>query len=103
MEPTESGKKPERVRGVERSLEIQLGEVGGVDLRPTRFFLWTGVEREGRERVLSLDSPPRSLSLPRRPREMTAGALRVRALGNPLMTLALVGVHAAKKLRRATR
>jgi hypothetical protein len=69
-----------RVRGVERSFEVQLGPLGGFDLRPTRFFVWSGAEREGRER------------------ELRAGAVRVRSLGNPLMTAALAGVHAARKI-----
>ena len=89
-----------RVRGVERSVEVQLGPLGGFDLRPTRFFLWAGEAREGRERVVSLGSAPRSLRIPRREREVRAGAVRVRSLGNPLMTVALAGVHVARKLSK---
>jgi hypothetical protein len=92
-----------RVRGVERSLEVQLGPLGGFDLRPTRFFVWTGGEREGRERVVSLGSAPRSLMIPRRERELRAGAVRVRSLGNPLMTAALAGVHAARRISETRR
>lgn len=103
MQPSERAKEPERVRGVERSLQVQLGELGGFDLRPTRFFLWTGAEREGRERVLPLGSAPRNLRIPRRPRELDAGPVQVRTLGNPLMTIALASVHAARKLRRSAR
>jgi hypothetical protein len=103
MERSKSGQKPERVRGVERSVQVQLGALGGFDLRPTRFFLWTGEEREGNERVLPLGSAPRSLLIPRRPREIDAGPVHVKTLGNPLMTVALAGVHAARRLRKATR
>lgn len=88
-----------RVRGVERSLEVQVGPLGGFDLRPTRFFLWMGSTRD-RERIVSLGSAPRSLLVPRRERELRAGAVRVRSLGNPLMTVALAGVHAARKASR---
>jgi hypothetical protein len=95
-------KKPDRVRGVERSVQIQLGSIGGFDLRPTRFFVWSGEEREGHERVLPLGSAPRSILIPRRPREIDAGPVHVRTLGNPLMTLALAGVHAARRLRSRT-
>lgn len=98
MPLVERGERPERVRGRERSLEIQLGPLGGVDLRPTRCFLWAGEEREGRERVVSLGLPPRNLVLPRREREVRAGAVRIRSLGNPLLTVALASVHAARKL-----
>lgn len=92
-----------RVRGVERSFEVQLGPLGGFDLRPTRFFLWSGDVREGRERIVSLGSAPRSLVIPRREREVRAGPVRVRSLGSPLMTVALAGVHAARKLSETRR
>ena len=89
---------PVRRRGVERSLEVQLGSLGGFDLRPTRVFVWGGAERAGRERIVPLGSPPRSLRIPRREREHQAGAVHVRSLGNPLMTIALAGVHVARRL-----
>lgn len=91
--------KLDRVRGVERSLEIQLGRLGGVEVRPTRFFVWSGEERAEGGRVLSLGRAPRNLLIPRRPRQVQAGSVRIRSLGNPLMTIALAGVHAARKLR----
>jgi hypothetical protein len=96
-------RESDRVRGRERSLEIQLGGLGGFEVRPTRFFLWSGEEREGRERVLSLGSAPRSLTLPRREREVRAGSVRVRSLGNPLMTVALAGVHAVRRAVQETK
>lgn len=99
--PSGTGKPPERVRGVERSVQVQVGSLGGFDLRPTRFFLWGGTEREGNERILPLGARPRNLLVPRRPRELHAGSVHVRALGNPLMTIALAGVQAAKRIRKA--
>ena len=89
---------PVRRRGVERSLEIQLGPLGGIDLRPTRVFVWVGGEREGRQRILPLGSAPRNLRIPRRERELQAGAVQIRSLGNPLMTIALAGVQAARQI-----
>lgn len=93
----------DRVRGRERSLEIQVGGLGGFEVRPTRLFLWSGGDRDGRERVVSLGSAPRSLTLPRREREVRAGAVRVRSLGNPLMTVALAGVHVVRRAVRETK
>jgi hypothetical protein len=93
--------KPERVRGVERSLQVEVRGVGGFELRPTRFFVWGGEERAANERILPFGSAPRSLTIPRRPRERQAGAFELRTLGNPVMTVALAGVHAARALRRA--
>jgi hypothetical protein len=89
-----------RVRGRERELEVQVGPLGGFELRPTRIFVWLGEERAERQRIVSLGSAPRSLMIPRREREMLAGNLRVRSLGNPLMTIALAGVHAFRAARR---
>jgi hypothetical protein len=93
--------KPERIKGVERSLAVQVGTLGGFDLRPTRFFVWAGAERGMAERVLPLGSPPRNIKIARRPREVQAGSVHVRTLGNPLMTIALAGVYAAREWRRA--
>ena len=99
MAEPQSDRNPARVRGVERSLQVQVGALGGFELRPTRVFVWGGAERQGRERILPLGSAPRSLTIPRRPRELHARGVEVRTLGNPLMTIALAGVHAARKLR----
>ena len=103
MGSEERERKPARVRGVERSLEVQVGSLGGFDLRPTRFFVWAGEDRKGRERVVPLDSPPRNLRIPRRERRVEVGLVRARTLGNPLMTIALAGVHAAKKVNAERR
>ena len=67
-------RKEELVRGVERCLEVQLGSLGGFELRPTRCFLWAGDERSG-ERIVSVGRTPRSLMVPRRERHMDAGAV----------------------------
>ncbi|MGH3042412.1 MAG: hypothetical protein ACRDNG_11870 [Gaiellaceae bacterium] len=92
--------KPERISGVERSLQLEIRGLGGIELRPTRVFVWGGEKRAGNERILPLGSAPRSLTIPRRPRERQAGAVELRTLGNPVLTVALAGVHAARALRR---
>ena len=92
--------KPDRIRGVERSLQLKVRGLGGFELRPTRVFLWGGEERSATERILPLGSAPRSLTIPRRPRERRAGSVELTTLGNPVMTLALAGVHVARALRR---
>jgi hypothetical protein len=101
MSRIERRKSEARVRGRERELEVQVGALGGFEVRPTRLFLWAGHQRGGRERIVSLGSAPRSLMIPRRERELLAGAVRVRMLGNPVMTLALAGVHAVRAARRS--
>lgn len=92
--------KPDRIRGVERSLQVKVRGLGGFELRPTRVFLWGGEERSATERILPLGSAPRSLTIPRRPRERRAGSVELTTLGNPVMTLALAGVQVARALRR---
>jgi hypothetical protein len=98
MPPIERRRSTEVVRGVERSLEVKIAGLGGFELRPTRLFLWSGEEREASERIVSLGTEPRSLDIPRREHELRAGAIEVRTLGNPLLTLALAGVHAIRRL-----
>lgn len=90
-----------RVRGRERGFEVQLGELGGFELRPTRFFLWTGAERQERERILSLGRAPRNLLIPRKESEYRAGSVRVRAVGNPLMTVALAAIQTVRTVKRS--
>jgi hypothetical protein len=92
--------KPERIRGVERSLQVEIRGLGGLELRPTRLFVWSGDERAQSERILPLGSAPRTLTIPRRRRERQTGAVEMTTLGNPLMTIALAGVHAAKAIGR---
>jgi hypothetical protein len=94
-EPDRSPAVP--VTGVERAFEVQLGSLGGFELRPTRLFLWSGGSREQGQRVLPIGGAPRSLDIPRQERELQAGAVHVRTLGNPLMTIALAGVHAVRR------
>jgi hypothetical protein len=91
-----SGDEP--VKGVERTLELQLGNLGGFELRPTRLFLWAGDERGDQERIVPFGGEPRSLDLAREEHELRAGSVRMRTLGNPLMTIALAGVHAVRRL-----
>ena len=97
-EAAEAEPKPVLRNGVERSVEVQLGALGGLELRPTRMFVWGGSDREGRERIVSLGRAPQNLRSPHRERELQAGALHVRSLGNPLMTMALAGVHVARRI-----
>src|ERR687893_526868 len=103
MSRVERSEGAARIRGRERELEIQVGGLGGFEDRPTRIFVWPGGDRGGRERVISLGTQPRSLMIPRREREVRAGSLRVRSLGNPLMTIALACVHAVRAARQKAR
>ena len=97
-----SPQPPATRTSVERSLEVQVGSLGGFELRPTRMFLWGGTEREG-QRVVALGAPPTPSLNQTRERELHAGALEIRTHGSPLMTVALAGVHAVREFRRALR
>lgn len=91
---------PEPVAGAERSFQVEVHGLGGFELRPTRLFVWGGGERDRSERVLPLGSAPRSLEIAHRVRERQAGAVELKTLGNPVMTVALAGVHAVRALGR---
>ena len=95
--------KPERIRNVERSLQVEIRGLGGFELRPTRIFVWGGDERGATERILPLGAAPRSLTIPRRLRERQSGVITLKTLGNPILTVALAGVHSARALRRRAR
>jgi hypothetical protein len=100
MHEEQEGAKPMRIRGVERSLQVEVRGLGGFELRPTRVFVWGGDERRATERILPLGSAPRSLTIPRRLRQRRAGVVELRTLGNPVLTVALAGVQVARSLRR---
>jgi hypothetical protein len=90
-------RSPEEVRGLERTLEVRLGSLGGFELRPTRLFLWAGAERERTLRVIPLAERPAGLEYPHRETSTRAGAVEVRTRGNPLLTIAMAGVIAFKR------
>jgi hypothetical protein len=88
-----------RSRTHERSVQIEVGRAFGVDVRPTRLFVWLGSERD-RARILPFGRPPRLLRLPRRERHWRAGPVQVTVLGNPILTLSQAGVAIARVARR---
>jgi hypothetical protein len=94
-------RRPDEIVGVERSVEVKLGSLGGFELRPTRLFVWSGPEREGNERLVQLGDRPAGLDYRRTETSTRAGALEVRTLGNPLMTIALAGAIALKRWAEA--
>jgi hypothetical protein len=97
MGPVGRDRSPEPITGVERSLEVKLGSLGGFELRPTRLFLWKGPERAASEKVVPIGERPAALDYERHETTTRAGGVELRALGNPLMTIALAGVIAFKK------
>jgi hypothetical protein len=87
--------------GTERALEIELGGLGGFELRPTRVFVWTGDERAGNERLVPLAERPVGLDRSRRESILHVGPVKVRSRGNPLMTVALAGAIAFRRWAEA--
>ena len=94
MAPVEHERSAEKRTDVERSVEVRLGSLGGFELRPTRLFLWQGGTRRERERVVSFGREPIGLGRSRNDSTLRAGAVEVRANGNPLVTIALAGIVA---------
>ena len=97
MSSLDRQRTPEPVRGQERALEVRLGGLGGIEIRPTRVFLWKGEEREGAERVVPLAERPVGLEHERVETTTRAGSVEVRSVGNPVMTIALAGAIALRR------
>ena len=86
-------------RGVERQIVLQVGPLVGIDVRPSRLFVWYGSERTGAERIVSLDRAPRVLRRARPRRYVQLRGLEVSYLGNPAVTLALASGAWYRRLR----
>ena len=85
-------------QGRERQLSIQAGPLFGVDLRPSRLFIWLGDERRGQERVVSLDRPPKVLRGQPRRRFLKLGPAEISYLGNPAVTLTLSAYNYGRRV-----
>jgi len=88
-------------QGVERQIVLQVGPLAGVDVRPSRLFLWYGEERSGAERIVSLDKAPRVLRRAHPRRYVQLPGIEVSYLGNPAVTLALASGAWYRRLRDA--
>ncbi len=89
----------------ERRVAVQVGDLFGMDVRPSRTFVWLGRRRAGSEVIMSLGGPP---SVPRRPLEehtTQVGAAQITYAGNPAVTVPLSAYRAAREAlrRRAAR
>lgn len=85
----------------ERTVVVYVGGWGGAELRPTRLFLWLGRRESGHEWLLPLapGGPPRLLRRARRRRYLSLGrGWEVSYLGNPGVTLGLVGYRLARRM-----
>lgn len=89
MSLVEANKATVAEHGHERQVSVQAGPLFGVDLRPSRLFVWLGDERHGQERVVSLDRPPKVLRGQHRRRFLRIGGAEISYLGNPAVTLGL--------------
>lgn len=96
MALVERERHPEQVRGIERTLEVRLGTLGGFELRPTRLFLWKGSERD-EERLVAFGERPSGLDYERHETSTRAGSVEMRTVGNPLLTIAMAGVIAFRR------
>jgi hypothetical protein len=91
-----------RTVGEERSFVLQVGALFGVDVRPSRVFVWGGNDR-GSRRIVPLGRSPKTMVIPRRRRQFRAGPVEVTLLGNPLVTLGQAGVTALRAARKEGR
>lgn len=87
----------------ERRVAVQVGTLFGLDVRPSRTFVWLGRRRPGAEAILPLGGPP---SLPRRPleeRTKQVGPTEITYAGSPAVTVPLTAYRAAREALRARR
>lgn len=90
-------------RGQERGLSVTVGRWGGAELRPTRVFVWLGDRDLGHERVLPTGREPRLLRGARRRRHLRLGTCHIAFLGNPAVTLGLLGLNVARRAPTTSR
>ncbi len=87
----------------ERRIAVQVGTLFGLDVRPSRTFIWLGDRRAGEETIVSFGGPP---SVPRRALEehtTHVGAAEITYAGNPAVTVPLSAYRAARQAWRARR
>ncbi|MCB0872232.1 MAG: hypothetical protein KDC36_02510 [Thermoleophilia bacterium] len=84
---------------VERCVEVRIWPVGGVEVRPTRVFLWMGPSRR-LLRVVPLGGVPNPEAKPLREHVYRFGPVSARHLGNPTLTLAASGTRIMGRLMR---
>jgi len=89
----------------ERQVTVQVGRLGGCDLRPSRLFFWLGRDRDRRQRIVSYGRPPKVLRKPRRRAYVHLGVIEISYLGNPVVTVPLSLSRGLRHLwqRRAVR
>ncbi len=84
----------------ERRVELQLGDVGGVDVRPSRTFVWLGRREPGHEAIVSLGTAPRVPREPRPEHTVHLGQVEITYAGNPAVTLPLSAYQTVRGLLR---
>ncbi|MFN8122441.1 MAG: hypothetical protein U0237_08435 [Thermoleophilia bacterium] len=84
---------------LERSVTVQVWPLGGVEVRPTRVFVWAGPRRR-LLRVIPLGGVPRAPRRPVRERGYGVGPVRGHHRGSPLVTVTQAGVRAAARAVR---
>lgn len=84
----------------ERRVAVQIGDLFGLDVRPSRTFVWLGRRVEGEEAVLSLGKPPKVLPETTPLRSKRVAGADITYLGSPAYTLPLSLTLTAKHLWR---
>ena len=84
-------------RGHERALAVTAGPWGGAEIRPTRLFVWLGPRDRGHELVLPTGLQPRLLRAGRHRRHLRLGGCQITFLGNPLLTLGILGYNVVRR------
>jgi hypothetical protein len=84
----------------ERRVAVQVGDLFGLDVRPSRTFVWIGRRVEGEEAVLSLGKAPKVLPETTPVRSKRIAGAEVTYAGSPAYTLSKSLAATAKHLWR---
>lgn len=84
----------------ERRVAVQVGDLFGFDVRPSRTFVWIGRRVEGEEAVLSLGKAPKVLPVDTPVQSKRVGPAEITYAGSPAYTLPLSLTLTAKHLWR---
>ena len=84
----------------ERRVAVQVGDLFGLDVRPSRTFVWLGRRVQGEEAVLSLGKPPKVLPETTPLRSKRVAGAEITYAGSPAYTLPLSLTLTAKHLWR---
>ncbi len=95
--PRQPPQPPATTTPGERRVSLQVGGIFGMDVRPSRTFVWLGEREEGREVIVSLGSAPKVLKNPGPPHSVNVAGTEISWVGSPVVTVPQATLRAARQ------